>query len=135
MIILSTTTIAGAILLFCGGVSTGQTPPVANEPDSSGYSIVQRGPNSRVWQGAFLRTNAVGVVTTNLQSYVELATGICYLSNGEYVDSVEQAGLLVIAWTRPTRVNGWTTLSTPSFQAYTLSRFGWKGLEQTAPLG
>jgi hypothetical protein len=90
MIILSTTTIAGAILLGCGGLCQAQTPPATNEPDSSGYSIVRRGPNSRIWQRALLCTNAVGDVTTNLQSYTELATGVCYLSNGEYVDTVEQ---------------------------------------------
>jgi len=57
---------------------------------STEHSIVQRGPYSRIWQRTLLSTNATGFVATNVQSYTELATGICYLSNGQYFDSVEQ---------------------------------------------
>lgn len=57
---------------------------------SSGYSCVQRGPHSRVWQMPVMRTNSSGTITTNLQSYTELATGVCYLNGGQYVDSVEE---------------------------------------------
>ncbi len=45
---------------------------------------------ARVWQRSLLYTNDAGIVTTNCQSDTEIGTGICYLSNGEYVDSVEQ---------------------------------------------
>ena len=54
------------------------------------YAVVQRGPYSKVWQSTLLSTNASGEVETNVQSYTELATGICYPSNGVYVDSVEE---------------------------------------------
>jgi hypothetical protein len=54
------------------------------------YTCVQRGPYSKVWQQNLVSTNAIGDVTTNVQSYEELSTGICYLSNGAYVDSVEE---------------------------------------------
>jgi len=84
---LPTTTITGALLLLCAGLCQGQTTAAA----TSDYSIVQRGPDSRVWQRSLARTNAVGTVTTNLQSYTEIATGVCYLSNGsngQYLDSV-----------------------------------------------
>jgi len=75
-----------------GGPASGQTAVAgaASAPGSSDYSIVQRGPNSRLWRRTLVQTNAIGTVTTNLQSYTELATGVCYLNNGQYVDSVEE---------------------------------------------
>ena len=51
---------------------------------------MQRGPHSRIWQCAVLHTNQSGAVTTNLHSDTELATGLCHLQNGQYVDSVEE---------------------------------------------
>jgi hypothetical protein len=60
---------------------------------STDYSIVQRGPNSRVWQRTILTTNQSGLVETNINSYTELCTGLCYLQNGQYLDSVEQINI------------------------------------------
>lgn len=54
------------------------------------YVCVQRGPHSRVWQRSIVTTNYAGIVRTNIHSYTELATGLCYIQNGQYVDSVEQ---------------------------------------------
>jgi hypothetical protein len=57
----------------------------------SGYSIVQRAPDSRVWQEALLVTNDDGDISTNFQSYTELATGLCYTNAlGLLVDTVEE---------------------------------------------
>jgi hypothetical protein len=72
-------------ICLCQGQNTG-TPATAGED-----VIMQRGPDSRVWGVVSLITNqdATVEVVTN-QSYIELATGICYLSNGVYVDSVEE---------------------------------------------
>jgi hypothetical protein len=86
---------AGALLLFlffCAGICQGQAPAATgtNPLDSTNYACVQLGPYAKVWQRSLLFTNASGNVTTNEQSYTELATGICYLSNGQYVDSVEE---------------------------------------------
>jgi hypothetical protein len=75
---------------LCQGQSQGTTAPVVG----TDYSIVQRGPYSRLWQVVTLTTNQSGLITTNIQFYSELATGICYLANGEYVDSVEQVDLV-----------------------------------------
>jgi len=58
------------------------------------YQCVQRSPHSRVWQRAVLQTNQANVVRTNLHSYTELATGLCYLQNGQYVDAVEQIDIV-----------------------------------------
>jgi hypothetical protein len=57
------------------------------------YQIVGRGPNSRVWQKTDFRTNSAGIVRTNVRSFTELHTGVCYQSNGEWADSVEQIEL------------------------------------------
>jgi hypothetical protein len=65
-----------------------QASTSASAPGS--YVCVRHGPHSRVWQYAVLHTNQSGYITTNLHSYTELATGICYLSGGQYVDSVEE---------------------------------------------
>jgi hypothetical protein len=64
--------------------------PVSGQTTSSDYSIIQRGPHSRVWQSTTLTTNRSGIVTTNLHSYTELCTGLCYFQNGQYVDSTGQ---------------------------------------------
>lgn len=56
----------------------------------SDYAITGRTPHSRLWQRLQLQTNSIGTVTTNIQSYTEIATGLCYLTNGQYADSVEE---------------------------------------------
>ena len=88
---------AGALLLatfllYSAFSCQGQAPPGngTNQVASSDYVCVQRGPDSKVWQMATFATNDSGDVTTNYTSYTELATGISYLLNGQYVDSVEQ---------------------------------------------
>jgi hypothetical protein len=70
--------------------SRATTPTQSNMSTSSDYICIQRGPHSKVWRRAVLTTNQSGVVRTNLHSYTELATGLCYLHDGQYVDSVEQ---------------------------------------------
>lgn len=57
---------------------------------SSDYTVVQRSPDAKIWQRPVLQTNQSGVIRTNIQSYTELATGISYLQDGKYVDSVEE---------------------------------------------
>jgi hypothetical protein len=108
-----------ALLLAWAGVCQGQAPVAiaASQPASAAYSCVQRGPNSRIWQRSILSTNASGDVETNEQSYCELGTGICYLSNGQYVDSVEEVdpipggaqalqGRYQVQWTRSANTPG-----------------------------
>jgi hypothetical protein len=53
-----------------------QVQTSTNVPSDPGYVCVQRGPNSRIWRVATLITNADDSVTTNLQSYTELGTGV-----------------------------------------------------------
>jgi hypothetical protein len=72
--ILSTTTITGALLLCCAGLSQGQTP-AANAPGFSDYSIVQQGPHSRLWR------NSAG------QTVTEIATGLNRWNGQEWIPS------------------------------------------------
>jgi outer membrane protein assembly factor BamB len=80
------------VIVLCWGSSSAsaQTQRAQGVATSSDYFCVQRGPDSKVWQRETLQTNQSGVVQTNTQSYTEIATGLCYLKNGEYVDSVEE---------------------------------------------
>jgi hypothetical protein len=77
---------------FCSAACFGQSQPTngTNLGNSSDYVCVQRGPYSKVWQQTLIYTNTSGSVETNEQSFEELSTGISYLSNGVYVDSVEE---------------------------------------------
>jgi hypothetical protein len=77
---------------FCSAACFGQSQPSngTNLGNSSDYVCVQRGPYSKVWQQTLIYTNTSGSVETNEQSFEELSTGISYLSNGVYVDSVEE---------------------------------------------
>ncbi len=80
------------LLLFGAFPTLAQSPPgnTANQVEAAHYSCVQRGPYAKVWQRSLFLTNDSGDVTTNTQSYTELGTGICYLSNSVWLDSVEQ---------------------------------------------
>jgi hypothetical protein len=79
-------------LLFSAAICQAQAPAAAstNQVDSTNYICVLAGPYSKTWQKSLLSTNTSGDVTTNQQSYEEIGTGICYLSGGQYVDSVEE---------------------------------------------
>jgi hypothetical protein len=125
-----------SILLLASCVCHAQSLP-GNVPQSVGnYAVVQRGPYSRVWQSTLLYTNANGDVTTNQQSYTELATGICYLTNSEYVDSVEQVELAPggaqavqgrhqVQWTANANTpGGAVTVTTPDGKQLSSSVFG-----------
>jgi hypothetical protein len=58
-------------------------------PGAANYTIVQQGPDSRIWSRVDLFTNELGVVSMQTNSYVELQTGMCYLTNGQYLPSQE----------------------------------------------
>lgn len=80
--------VAFGAILAQGIVAQQQT--LTTVPATGQYVCVQRGADSRVWQRAVLITNQSGAIRTNYQSYNELATGLCHLVNGAYVDSVEE---------------------------------------------
>ncbi|HLX69591.1 MAG TPA: LamG-like jellyroll fold domain-containing protein [Verrucomicrobiae bacterium] len=73
--------------------TTIQVADMAN-PTAVNYFIGQQGANSRVWQTVVQTVNAKGntVYQTN-QAYVELATGLNHLVNGQWVPSSEQINI------------------------------------------
>ena len=81
---------AGFVL--CAGLCRAlSSTPIQTTPAAlPGYVCVQRGPHSRLWQLATLTTSQSGEISTNISSYTELSTGLCYLQNGQYADSVEE---------------------------------------------
>jgi hypothetical protein len=81
-----------AALPFC---AAGQTLLTTNTSSLSAgaraYSVVERGPNYKVWANVVTRTNSAGEVSVRTNRYVELATGMhARNSAGDYVDSSEQ---------------------------------------------
>lgn len=63
-------------------------------PGSNPYTIVNQDANSRVWQRQEYETGPDGVVVTNIHSYTELATGLNFLSNGQWTVSNEKIDIL-----------------------------------------
>ena len=104
--------------------------------DSGDYICVQRGPHSKIWESTVLSTNEMGVVFTNVHSYTELRTGLCYLTNGQYVDSVEEIDLTAtgaqaaqgahkVSWAANANASGGAVqLTTPGGQQFSSSVYG-----------
>jgi len=67
---------------------TGRTfqPATRNTP----YAIISRDADSRVWECTNYIQDSSGDIVPEVQSFTELATGMCYQQNGQWVDSVEE---------------------------------------------
>jgi hypothetical protein len=63
--------------------SHAQTP----SPTTSAYQIAERGPHHRVLERTSYRTNRLGGLVPTQHRYTELATGMHYLSDGQWVQS------------------------------------------------
>ena len=59
-----------------------------------GYSVVDRGPHHRVVQAITQETNDISETSIRTNSYVELATGMHYEENGQWLESREEIELL-----------------------------------------
>ena len=66
----------------------------ASMPSSTPYRVVERGANHRVWQCETYEPRANGTFATHVHKYTELATGLHYLKNGQWVQSQEQIVIL-----------------------------------------
>ncbi len=58
------------------------------------YAVVDRGANSRVWQRTTYETRPDGRQIPHIYNYTELATGLHYQQNGQWVESKEQIDIL-----------------------------------------
>jgi hypothetical protein len=57
-------------------------------------SVVSRDANSRVWRWTEYEQGPGGQSISQAHSYTELATGLCYRQNGQWMDSLEQINIL-----------------------------------------
>src|SRR5665213_801050 len=83
------------------GLCIGLVFPLASQaqqnaaaPEETSYAIVERTPNSRLWERATMETNVSGVVRTNFHSYQEIRSGLCHVENGAFVDSSDEIDLV-----------------------------------------
>ena len=67
----------------------GMSPPPAVP-----YAVVERGANHRVWQKTTYETTPSGKTVSRVHQYTELATGLHYQKNGQWVESKEQIDIL-----------------------------------------
>ena len=61
----------------------------ANLPPDTDYAVVDRGANHRVWEKTSYENTADGKVYPQKHRYTELATGLHYWQNGQWVESQE----------------------------------------------
>ncbi len=64
--------------------------PAAERTKLSGYVVTERGPHHRVWSRVALATNQWGQVTLHTNSYTELAAGLYYEKDGQWVESTPE---------------------------------------------
>ena len=60
-----------------------------NLPHDADYAVVERGANHRVWEKTTYETTADGKIYPQKHRYTELATGLHYRQNGQWVESQE----------------------------------------------
>jgi len=65
--------------------STGQ----GTLPPDTAYTVIDRGANHRVWEKTSYKLGPKGVAIPKKHRYTELATGMHYLKNGQWVESKE----------------------------------------------
>jgi hypothetical protein len=76
------------------GTGTTTTAKKTALPKPTPYSVVQRGANDRVWERATYERTPYGTIVPKKHQYTELATGMHYWNNGQWVESKEQIDIL-----------------------------------------
>ena len=72
-------------------------PPTSagqNRPIDTPYAVVERGANYRILQRTTFETTLAGQAVPHIHKYTELATGMHYWNNGQWVDSKEEIDIL-----------------------------------------
>jgi Bacterial Ig domain len=80
------------VVLTCAAQS--QTQQTISVPSPTPYSIVQRSANSRIWQQTTYEQLPSGQKIPHVHQYTEMASGLCYQKDGQWVDSKEQISIL-----------------------------------------
>jgi hypothetical protein len=89
--------ISSIVLLFAlavnayaqSGNSTANWGPASPVPQDTPYSVVEKDANSRVWERTTYEKGPLGKFVPFVQRYTELASGLHYWSNGQWLDSEE----------------------------------------------
>ena len=63
--------------------------PLARAAQDSPYAVVERGPHHRVWERTEHVLSATGRSVPRVHSYIELATGMHYLKDGQWLEAQE----------------------------------------------
>jgi len=74
-------------------VNAGQqtsSSPASNVPSPTPYAVVNRDANSSIWEQTTYERSPSGEVVSRKHSYTELATGLNYLKDGQWVESKEE---------------------------------------------
>src|SRR5690242_7425570 len=61
---------------------------------SANYAVVGRDFNSRIWERVVYEPAPDGTLVPRKHHYTELASGLCYQQNGQWLDSKEEIDLL-----------------------------------------
>ena len=86
-----------AVLFLSSTAVWAQTTTAGNQaqpPKPAPYSIVQRDANSRVWERYIFEKAPDGTLLAKPHRIIELATGMNYLKQGQWVSSQEQINVL-----------------------------------------
>ena len=76
------------------GAPTGASQKDPAVPPPTAYSVVGRDANSRVWERTTYELSPSGSVVPQKNRYTELATGLHYNKNGQWVESKEKIDIL-----------------------------------------
>ena len=91
VIALLVSTLAGVQAQVTGTSATAKQPAL---PAPTTYSVVENGPNHRVWERTIYEPGPNETVVGRKHRVTELATGLNYLQNGRWTPSREQIDLL-----------------------------------------
>lgn len=82
-----------SLIFSLAGICAAQTATSANQttiPAATTPQVAERGANHKVWQWQTYEQGGNGDIVTHIHEYKELATGMHYWSNGQWVESQEQ---------------------------------------------
>jgi len=82
------------ILAWSSWTVLGQTQNATTAPAPTPYSIISRSANSRVWEQTTYENSPSGQAIPQQHYYTEVASGLCYQQNGQWMDSQEQINIL-----------------------------------------
>lgn len=83
-----------AFMLLSNTVALCQAQQATSVPPPTPYTVISRDANSRVWERTTYEVTPSGQIISHKQHYTELASGLCYKQNGQWVDSQEQINIL-----------------------------------------